>query len=230
MYGHTYSKSMDRPGKVDNPALFFSFFHFTYSRWTSSLPSCLSSPRTFPSLPGSSLTIFYRDASSALLQLVNQWLNFTYSRSHALRFERKNTNPTLVRIELTTSALAGVQVTYSTTRATSAEQGKLIFPCPGSRPRIWSRETGSAVPSRVSLLIPILRLNMVLTYRIPPEFRSGIHLFTLNRHTPSGQSQVYRVTQLRTDGIHCRESNRTGPVNLKVVRSECCLGRSPWTN
>ena len=55
---------------------------------------------------------FYRDASSALLQLVNQWLNFTYSRSHAFRYERKNTNPSLVRIELTTSALAGVQITY----------------------------------------------------------------------------------------------------------------------
>ena len=55
---------------------------------------------------------FYRDASSALLQLVNQWLNFTYSRSHAFRYERKNTNPILVRIELTTSALVGVQVTY----------------------------------------------------------------------------------------------------------------------
>ena len=66
----------------------------------------------FPSLPGSRLTIFYRDASSALLPLVNQWLNFTYSRSHAFRYERKNTNPTLVRIELTTSALAGVQVTF----------------------------------------------------------------------------------------------------------------------
>ena len=37
--------------------------------------------------------------------------------------------------------------------------------------RIWSRETGSAVPSRVSLLISILRLNLVLTYGIPPEFR-----------------------------------------------------------
>ena len=39
----------------------------------------------------------------------------------------------------------------------------------------------------------------------------------LNRHTPSGQSQVYRVTQLRTDGVHCRESAGTGPVVLKVV-------------
>ena len=55
---------------------------------------------------------FYRDASSALFQLVNQWLNFTYSRSHAFRYERKNTNPALVRIELTTSVLADVQLTY----------------------------------------------------------------------------------------------------------------------
>ena len=31
---------------------------------------------------------------------------------------------------------------------------------------------GSTVP-----LISILRLNMVLTYGIPPEFRGGVHLF-----------------------------------------------------
>ena len=51
-----------------------------------------------------------------------------------------------------------------------------------------------------------------------------------NRHTPSGQSQVYRVTQLRTDGVHCRESAGTGTVVSKVVPNECCLGKSPWTN
>ena len=43
----------------------------------------------------------------------------------------------------------------------------------------------------------------------------------LNRHTPSGQSRVYRVTQLRTDGVHYRESAGTGPVNLKVVPNGC---------
>ena len=87
--------------------------------------------------------------------------------------------------------------------------------------RIWSRETGSAVPSRVSLLISILRLNLVLTYYgIPPEFRGGVHLFTYNRHTPSGQSRVYRVTQLRTDGVASKPQGS----------NECCLGRSPWTN
>ena len=101
------------PPEIPSHTFFLSFFfHLTYSRWTSSLPSCLWSQRIFPSLPGSRLTIFYRDASSALLQLVNQWLNFTYSRSHAFRYERKNTNPTLVRIELTTSVLADVQLTY----------------------------------------------------------------------------------------------------------------------
>ena len=51
-----------------------------------------------------------------------------------------------------------------------------ILPCPRACLRIWSRETGSAVPSRVSLLISILRLNLVLTYGIPPEFRGGVHL------------------------------------------------------
>ena len=41
-----------------------------------------------------------------------------------------------------------------------------------SRLRIWSRGTGSVIPSRVSMLISIiLRLNLVLTYGIPPEFR-----------------------------------------------------------
>ena len=72
---------------------------------------------------------------------------------------------------------------------------------------------------------PEIRLNLVLTYGVPPEFRGGVHLFIYNRHTPSGQSRVNRVTHLRTDGVHCRESTGTGPVNLEVVLNECCLGR-----
>ena len=102
---------------------------------------------------------------------------------------------------------------------------KWIFPCPRSRLKIWPRETASAVLSRVSLLISVLRLNLVLTHGIPPEFRGGVHI----RHTPSVQFRVYQVTRLRTDGVHCRESSGTGPENLKVVPNECCLARSPWT-
>ena len=79
---------------------------------------------------------------------------------------------------------------------------------------------------RFSLSMEMSRLNRVLTYGILPEFRDGVHLFILNRHTPpSGQSRVYRVAQLRTDDVHCRESAGTGPVNLKVVGSKRVL---PW--
>ena len=41
---------------------------------------------------------------------------------------------------------------------------------------MWSRETGLVVPSRVSLLISILRLNLALTYGILPDFRGGVHI------------------------------------------------------
>ena len=55
---------------------------------------------------------------------------------------------------------------------------KIIFLlCPRLRLLIWSRETGLAVPSRDSLLISILRLKLVLTSGIPPEFRGGVYLF-----------------------------------------------------
>ena len=51
------------------------------------LPAC--GQRSFPSLPGARLMNYYHEASSALLQLINQWLNFTYSRSDAFRYGSK---------------------------------------------------------------------------------------------------------------------------------------------
>ena len=71
--------------------------------------------------------------------------------------------------------------------------------CPRACLTIWSREMGSAVPSRVSLLISILRLNMVLTYGIPPEFRGGVHLWIYaTRSVPSlsGHAIAYRWRSL----------------------------------
>ena len=50
----------------------------------------------------------------------------------------------------------------------------------------------------------ILTLNLVLSQEITPNFRSGVHIYY--HHTSSGQSRLYRVTQLRTDGVHCQES------------------------
>ena len=77
------------------------------------------------------------------------------------------------------------------------------YPCPRSRLRIWSGETGSAVPSRVSLLIFILRLNLVLTYGIPPDFRGGVHFYLFKPpyaigSTPSlsGHAIAYRWRSL----------------------------------
>ena len=57
----------------------------------------------------------------------------------------------------------------------------------------------------------------MLTRGIPPDFLGRHPFIYLNRHTPSGQSRAYRVTQLRNDGVHCRESAGIGPVILKVV-------------
>ena len=85
-------------------------------------------------------------------------------------------------------------------------------------PENLASRNGSAIPSRVSLLISILRLNLVLTYGIPLQFRGGAYRFILT-------AKHHRVTQLRTDGVHCRGSAGTGPVNLKVVPNGCCLGR-----
>ena len=65
--------------------------------------------------------------------------------------------------------------------------------------RTWSREMGLAVPSRVSLPTSILRLNRVLTYEIPPEFRGGVHLFILNRLV-APVAQRYHVT---SDTLGC---------------------------
>ena len=43
----------------------------------------------------------------------------------------------------------------------------------------------------------------MLTYlRDSSRFPRGCPCIDLNNHTPSGQSRVYRVTQLRTDGVH----------------------------
>ena len=54
---------------------------------------------------------------------------------------------------------------------------KMDFSLSRSRLIIWSHQMGSAVPSHVSLPISILRLNLVLTYGIPPEFRGDVQLY-----------------------------------------------------
>ena len=99
----------------------------------------------------------------------------------------------------------------------SAEQGKWIFPCPRTCLRIWSRETGSAVPSRVSLFILHTQAESGAYSRDSSRFPRQRPFIYLNRHTSLRQCRLCRITQLRTNDIHCRESAGTGPVVLKVV-------------
>ena len=49
---------------------------------------------------------------------------------------------------------------------------------------------------------------------LPLSATASIYLY---RQPRSGQSRVYQGTQLRTDGVHCRESVGTRPVGLKLV-------------
>ena len=55
-------------------------------------------------------------------------------------------------------------------------------------------------------------------------------IYFCQHHTPLGQSRVYPVTQLCTDGVHCRESVGTGPVGLvlKVARVTGAVFASRW--
>ena len=42
---------------------------------------------------------------------------------------------------------------------------------------LLSMEMRTAVPSYISLLISIIKLNLVLAYGILPDFRGGVYLF-----------------------------------------------------
>ena len=48
-----------------------------------------------------------------------------------------------------------------------------------SRQKIWPRETVSAVPSRVSLLISILRLDLVLTGFLPGSAAASVYFLCI---------------------------------------------------
>ena len=96
LYGHhIYSKGKDQPGKVANPAR-GQLIADGPQRYH---PDC-GHLRIFPSLPGSRLTIFYHDVSSALLQLVDQWLDFylltfprfpLWKKEHKFWFDKNRT-------------------------------------------------------------------------------------------------------------------------------------------
>ena len=83
---------------------------------------------------------------------------------------------------------------------------------PRSRQRTWFREIGSAVPSRVSLLILHIQAGSGAYSRDSsriPRRRSCISSTAIG----SVPIRVDQVTHLRTDGVHRRESAGTGVVS-----------------
>ena len=117
----------------------------------------------------------------------------------------------------------------STTRGQRLNSKHIFFPVPVRAREINLARRFRPVSARS---FSTLRLNLIGWCL----FRGFLPLFstasTCNRQPPSGQSRVYRITQSRTDGVHCRESTSTGPLVLKVVRvtGAAVSGFSPWTN
>ena len=78
------------------------------------------------------------------------------------------------------------------------------------------RETDSVVPSRVILLIRHTQAESGAYSRVgflPLPAVAAIYLY--HRQPPSSHSWVRPITQLRTDGVRCRESAGIGQVPLK---------------
>ena len=91
-----------------------------------------------------------------------------------------------------------------------------MFPCPRSRLRIWSRETGQPSRPTAAWSFSTVRLNLALTRGIPPAFRGGVHLLlppTAIGSVPSFIRSHNCVPMAPTN----QESAGTGPVVLKVI-------------
>ena len=58
----------------------------------------------------------------------------------------------------------------------------MVSLCPRSRLINWSRATGSAVPSCVSLLILHTAESSAYSHGISAAFPQGIHIYTVNRY------------------------------------------------
>ena len=83
-------------------------------------------------------------------------------------------------------------------------RGKCVFPCPRSRLRIWSRESGLTVSSLVSPLILQTQAEsdwLVLTHGISPAFRDGVHIY---RQPPSGQSLLEFISSISSSSNSSR--------------------------
>ena len=102
-----------------------------------------------------------------------------------------------VVITFSRTGINRVLMVINSSRGT-AEQGKYSFPCPGSRLKIWSRETGSSASSRVAS-------DSSPSFRCPRRRPS-----TYRQPAPSGSSTVSgRVKILRSKALSKKKLQRS---------------------
>ena len=101
-------------------------------------------------------------------------------------------------------------------------RGKYFSPCPRWRLRIWSSETGSAIPSRVSLLIFHTQIWCLLTGFLPISAAVSIYVFKRpyaigSVPSLSGHAIAYRWRSLS----RVRRQRASSPQGSSSNR--CCL-------
>ena len=97
-----------------------------------------------------------------------------------------------LRVHATTVVVVVVVITYSRVQINQPEGCQIYshdqltretFPCPRSRLKIWFRETGLAVPSRVSLLILYTNAVSYVVFQNIPGY-DLLLLYTMDRFLP----------------------------------------------
>ena len=113
-------------------------------------------------------------------------------------------------------------------KVTNSARGQLnsdiCFPCPRSRLRIWSRETGSTVPSRVSLVILHTQTESGAYSRDFSRFpRWRPFLYTVNRHRVNSEF-ISHATAYRWRSLPRHRQHRTSSPQVSSS-NRCCLFR-----
>ena len=105
-------------------------------------------------------------------------------------------------------------------KVANPEQGKWNLPCPRTRLRVWPRETGSAVLSRVSPLILHTQTESGAYSRDSSRFPGGVHIFI--ETTIRQRASPDLIGSRNCVPMAFTASAGTGPVVFKLVSSNGC--------
>ena len=99
-----------------------------------------------------------------------------------------------------------------------------MIPCPRSRLSIWSRETGSAVPSRISLLISILQAESSACLRDSSRFPRRRPFIIGTHYVLWMQQYIYVIYYARLYWQHCHHAPSVRPMSARA-QSKSAKGR-----